>query len=88
MRRGDRPKEWITKSAPEDDSDLVVTKPATAPQDPPTLPPAPERYKIQFTASQDTGEQRSGQEEGGAHHLRIRSLRTTLPPPGVEMTAR
>ena len=53
LQPGDRPKEWITKSAPEDDSDLVVAKPPATSQEPPALPPAPERYKIQFTASQE-----------------------------------
>jgi 5-methylcytosine-specific restriction endonuclease McrA len=50
---GDRPKEWITNQAPEDDSDLAVLMPPATPQEPPALPPAPERYKVQFTASQE-----------------------------------
>ena len=50
---GDRPKEWITNEAPENDSDLVVAKPPAASHAPPALPPAPERYKVQFTASQE-----------------------------------
>ena len=37
---GDRPKEWATDNAPEDDSDLVAIKPS---QEPPALPPAPAR---------------------------------------------
>ena len=42
LRPGDRPKEWTTSNAPEDDSDLVVTKPPPS-EEPPALPPAPER---------------------------------------------
>src|SRR5690606_35881093 len=39
--------------APEDDSDLAVPQPPAAPQGPAPLPPVPERFKVQFTASQE-----------------------------------
>src|SRR5690606_12084742 len=53
LEPGDRPKEWITHQAPEDDSDLAVPQPPAAPQGPAPLPPVPERFKVQFTASQE-----------------------------------
>src|SRR5690606_5476059 len=53
LEPGDRPKEWITHQAPEDDSDLAVPQPPAAPQEPAPLPPVPERFKVQFTASQE-----------------------------------
>src|SRR5690606_28295305 len=53
LEPGDRPKEWITNQAPEDDSDLAVPQPPAAEREPAPLPPVPERYKVQFTASQE-----------------------------------
>src|SRR5690606_16673464 len=53
LEPGDRPKEWITNQAPEDDSDLAVPQPPAAEREPAPLPPVPERYKVQFTAGQE-----------------------------------
>jgi 5-methylcytosine-specific restriction endonuclease McrA len=63
---GDNPREWLTEAAPDDDSDLGVAEPpdgASLPEDTrasasatPVAPPqqsAPERYKVQFTATQE-----------------------------------
>src|SRR5690606_18318835 len=47
---GDNPREWTTGEAPTDDSDVGVPEPDRAP---PALPKVPERYKVQFTASQE-----------------------------------
>src|SRR5690606_7756380 len=63
---GDNPREWVTKTAPDDDSDLGVPRPT--PPDDVTSPEATrasasasdgaqqstaERYRVQFTATQE-----------------------------------
>src|SRR5690606_8464731 len=50
LHPGDRPKDWLTTDAPENDSDLPLTEPSE-PSEPsestePTAAPPPERYRI------------------------------------------
>jgi 5-methylcytosine-specific restriction endonuclease McrA len=50
---GDNPKEWLTDSASNDDSDLGVPVPVPVREPEPALRKAPERYRVQFTASEE-----------------------------------
>src|SRR5690606_5172900 len=62
LPRGDNPREWVTKTAPDDDSDLGVPRPtspdnvasheATSASDGAQQSTA-ERYRVQFTATQE-----------------------------------
>src|SRR5690606_12192889 len=54
LEPGDRPKEWITRQAPEDDSDLAVPQPSAAAREPAPLPPVPERYRCNSPPARNT----------------------------------